>query len=288
MGHFGDLLAEGKTKRVWNIAGEPDMVLLEAKDDITAGDGAKHDIIEGKAEWATATTCNAFGLLKNLHRPLPVAFEGKHNPRVFKARKCTMLPFEVVIRRKAFGSYLKRHPHTEKGRWFYDVKCEFFLKTSGRRFGSYGFPTDDPMIVYDRHGTVLVHHPAKPIESEDSYLMSIPIEEILDQNLKINEVLEHNDVNMLFAWMKSNASEAFTLLEVAWEKVGGELIDFKVEFGVDTEGNLLLADVIDNDSWRVIIDGEHVDKQQYRDGKPLDEVAARYQLVAELTSRFVQ
>jgi len=49
---------------------------------------------------------------------------------------------------------------------------------------------------------------------------------------------------------------------------------------------LLLADVIDNDSWRVIVGKEHVDKQYYRDGGELDEVAARYRLAADLTSRF--
>ena len=67
---------------------------------------------------------------------------------------------------------------------------------------------------------------------------------------------------------------------------GGRLVDFKVEFGFDTKGNLLLADVIDNNSWRVIESGGYIDKQVYRDGGTLDDVAAKYRRVAEITSHF--
>jgi len=49
---------------------------------------------------------------------------------------------------------------------------------------------------------------------------------------------------------------------------------------------LLLADVIDNDSWRVIEGGAYIDKQVYRDGGALDDVAAKYRHVAEITGRF--
>ena len=60
----------------------------------------------------------------------------------------------------------------------------------------------------------------------------------------------------------------------------------KVEFGFDAEGRLLLSDVIDNDSWRVIENGSYIDKQVYRDGGALDDVAAKYRRVAETTGRF--
>ena len=84
---------------------------------------------------------------------------------------------------------------------------------------------------------------------------------------------------------RSRAS-AFLVLEKAWQLEGGTLVDFKVEFGFDTKGRLLLADVIDNDSWRVIENGSYIDKQVYRDGGALDDVAAKYRRVAEITGRF--
>jgi phosphoribosylaminoimidazole-succinocarboxamide synthase len=86
--------------------------------------------------------------------------------------------------------------------------------------------------------------------------------------------------------MRRIARHAFLVLEKAWQLEGRALVDFKVEFGFDTKERLLLADVIDNDSWRVIESGSYIDKQVYRDGGALDDVAAKYRLVAEITSRF--
>ena len=42
---LGALVAEGKTKKIHQVSGSADLVILVSKDDITAGDGAKHDIV---------------------------------------------------------------------------------------------------------------------------------------------------------------------------------------------------------------------------------------------------
>ena len=44
--------------------------------------------------------------------------------------------------------------------------------------------------------------------------------------------------------------------------------------------------MIDNDSWRVIADGGYIDKQVYREGGALDDVAEKYRRVAEITGHF--
>ena len=41
-----------------------------------------------------------------------------------------------------------------------------------------------------------------------------------------------------------------------------------------------------NDSWRVLENGTHIDKQAYRDGGKLDDVAEKYRLVAGITDHF--
>jgi len=87
--------------------------------------------------------------------------------------------------------------------------------------------------------------------------------------------------------MSRIARQTFLVLEKAWQLAGRRLVDFKVEFGFNAEGELLLADVIDNDSWRVIEEGAYIDKQLYRDGTALDVVTRRYRQVAELTEHFV-
>ena len=104
--------------------------------------------------------------------------------------------------------------------------------------------------------------------------------------LKASEVFGRSEESKIFPDMRRIARQAFLVLEKAWQLEGGTLVDLKVEFGFDSKGNLLLADVIDNDSWRVLEGGSYIDKQVYRDGGALDDVAAKYRHVADVTSHF--
>jgi len=82
--------------------------LLESKDRITAGDGAKSHELEGKAEISTSTTVKVFQLLNQVG--LRTAYVKPASPKSFIAKKCEMIPIEWVTRRQATGSFLKRHP----------------------------------------------------------------------------------------------------------------------------------------------------------------------------------
>jgi len=269
---LGTLVAEGKTKRIHEARGSAGLVTLVSKDDITAGDGAKHDVIPDKGRLANATTCNVFRLLKACG--LPVAFVQQDSERSFMAPSCQMLPYEVVVRREAHGSYLKRNPHIAKGQLFPQVLLEFYLKTKDKNWNGKPLVADDPLMHFAK-GEIHLLNPAKPIHGQAPFLV-----------LKEADVFSHADEQDLFPEMRRIASHAFLVLEKAWQLEGGTLVDLKVEFGFDPKGNLLLADVIDNDSWRVVESGAYIDKQVYRDGGALDDVAAKYRRVAEITSRF--
>ncbi len=262
----GSLVTEGKTKRVFRLQTHKNLVLVESKDDITAGDGAKHDELLDKAKMSTKTTCNVFAYLKA--QGVPVAFHGKFAANSFLADECQMLPYEVIVRREAHGSYLKRMPHLQKGDQFDELLVEFFLKTSGRKFQDKTLPVDDPLMVMDGQDCLL-YLPNKPIEEQEK-----PILVIMGMPIRWEE-------------MADIATITFAMLEVAWEKQGLSLVDFKVEFGIDVNNNLLLADVIDNDSWRLTENGEYLDKQVYRDGGSLDAVAMNYRRVADATEKFL-
>ncbi len=272
-GHFqalslGALVTEGKTKKIFRIVGS-DLVSVVAKDDITAGDGAKHDVIPDKGRLATATTCNVFRLLKACG--LPVAFEEQDSALSFVAPGCTMLPYEVVIRREAHGSYLKRNPHFAKGQLFPRLIVEFFLKTKDKNWKGKPLICDDPLMNYAEGGSdIRLFNPAKPMHGQEPFLV-----------LPASEVLSRPDEWKIFPEMERIARHAFLALEKAWQLAGGTLVDLKVEFGFDTKGRLLLADVIDNDSWRVLENGAYIDKQVYRDGGALDDVAEKYRRVAD-------
>jgi phosphoribosylaminoimidazole-succinocarboxamide synthase len=257
-------LAEGKTKIIWAVSGSNE-VLIESKDDITAGDGARRDMIEGKAALATQTTANCFTLLSRAG--IPNHFLGQENETTFRAREVKMIPIELVARRLAFGSYLKRNPDTPSQTSFDTPVIEFFDKDDGMH---------DPLLLIDHNRGVIQRHVA-----------SRPVGEgLIDERpVTLAEGLALNRWDELEAITRAT----FEVLEAAWANQGVTLVDMKIECGVTPEGELLVADVIDNDSWRIWPGGDPnqmVDKQLYRDGQPLDYVADRYAWVAEATNQF--
>jgi phosphoribosylaminoimidazole carboxylase/phosphoribosylaminoimidazole-succinocarboxamide synthase len=187
-----------------------------------------------------------------------------------------MLPYEVVVRREAHGSYLKRNPHLAKGQLFPQALVEFYLKTKDKNWKGKPLVADDPFMQFAEDAKqIRLFNPAKPLQGQEPFLV-----------LAGSEVFSRADESKMFPEMRRIARQAFLVLEKAWQLEGGTLVDLKVEFGFDAKGNLLLADVIDNDSWRVLEGGSYIDKQVYRDGGALDDVAAKYRHVAEITGHF--
>src|SRR5829696_7127836 len=239
-------LAEGKTKVVYADPADPALAVIVHKDDITAGDGARRNVLPGKGALSGRTTSNVFRLLRA--SGIPTHFVDAPAAEEMVVRRCDMIPLEVVMRRIATGSYLKRNDVPE-GTRFDPTVVELFFKDDANH---------DPLVDAEW----IVEHGVATADEID----------------RLTQV----------------GRRVFETLEAAWAKQDVQLVDLKIEFGRDADGNLLVADVIDNDSWRIWPGGRKeamLDKQVYRDTTDVTDDALRgvltkYQQVAALSDEF--
>ncbi|MFH1257687.1 MAG: phosphoribosylaminoimidazolesuccinocarboxamide synthase [Candidatus Micrarchaeota archaeon] len=162
---LGAKIAEGKTKIIYQDADNAENAVLFFKDDITAGDGAKHDVLKGKGKYDWETTKNCFELIKNNGFESHYVSSPEDNYMI--VRKMKMIPLECVVRRIATGSLLRRLPFKE-GTVFNPLLFELFLKDDALH---------DPFIN-DEHAIAL------------KVANQIEIDEIRNSTKKIFEILE--------------------------------------------------------------------------------------------------
>ncbi|XP_062280440.1 multifunctional protein ADE2 isoform X1 [Scomber scombrus] len=226
----GQKLNEGKTKQIFELADQPGLVLVQSKDQITAGNAVRKDQMEGKAAIANRTTSCMFKLLQE--SGIKTAFVKQHSDTAFIAAHCEMIPIEWVCRRVATGSFLKRNPGVKEGYRFSPLKMEMFFKDDAN---------NDPQW------------------SEEQLLEA----KFCLAGLTIGKC----EVDI----MNRSTVAIFEILERAWATQNCTLVDMKIEFGVNVKTHeIVLADVIDNDSWRLWPAGDRSqqkDKQVYRDLK---------------------
>ena len=264
---------EGKTKIV--IDAGDGTVLIRSKDDITAGDGAKRDTIEGKAVSSTTTTCNIFRLLGN--EGVPTHFVERSDAVTFRARKVEMIPLELVARRIATGSFLDRNAEVRDGTVFADLVFEVFEKDDANH---------DPLLEFDFANDVLrrfVPNTKAALERGDVDAGALLSEEKLSRSRHAGVTAE------LLEQLRHLTVRTFEIVERAWASIGGTYFDFKIECGFDLEtGDLLVADVIDSDSGRLRFGEKDMSKQAYRDGtQSLPDIKKNFEDVAELTNQLV-
>lgn len=96
---------EGKAKKVY-ATDNPDVVLVDYKDDATAGNGAKKGTILGKGVVNNRVT-NA--LMQKLEKiGVPTHFVEELSDRETLVKKVQIVPLEVIVRNIAAGSLAKR------------------------------------------------------------------------------------------------------------------------------------------------------------------------------------
>ena len=277
-------MIEGKTKRIEDLD-DPNLVRIVTKDSLTANDAAiKADLPVAKDK--ATQNCSVMHYLKN--NGVPVAYETRNNETSFVSKKCEMIPIECVMRRRPYGSYLKRVPEKSSAEIFDPLLTEFFHKDAV--VGKEQMSEDKARELYLRDGewTETVYTDPLIEPKDDVWLLYPPktprhdMQPLMDIEPEVdNETLEYIRTKLMIP--------CFELLEKAWKKFNVQLIDMKIEIGKTADGELVIADVIDNDSWRIWPNGDpkqQLDKQSFRDGEGLTEIQEKYAVVSGYTQQF--
>lgn len=211
------LVYEGKAKRVFNTD-DNNIYRIEYKDEVTAGNGAKKDKMEGKGRLNNFITSYFFERLAQ--DGVDSHFIERTSDTEQLVKKVTIIPLEVVVRNFAAGSIVKRLGF-ENGQAFEKPLVEFYYKEDA---------LNDPFISDD-------HVKLLGLANDED------IAELKRQALIVNE----------------------TLIKIM-DEMNLKLIDFKIEFGKDSEGKILLADEISPDTCRIWDKetNENFDKDVYR------------------------
>ena len=119
-----ELLYEGKAKKVYKTD-DPDVLIVDYKDDATAFNGEKKGTIVGKGAINNRMTNYVFGLLEK--EGVPTHLVEELSDRETAVKKVEIVPLEVIIRNVAAGSFSKRLG-IEEGRKLLAPTLEFSYK----------------------------------------------------------------------------------------------------------------------------------------------------------------
>ncbi len=197
-----ELIYEGKAKKIF-LHEDSEKVIIEFKDDATAFNALKKAKFKGKGELNCLITSKIFEFL--IKNGIPTHFIGLHNKNSIIAQKIKIIPLEIVLRNKAYGSICKQTPLIP-GTPLKEPLIDFYFKND---------ELNDPLLTKNRIRLLNI------VEDKD-----LEIIEII--TLSINKLLKD-----------------FFL------KINLDLVDFKLEFGKNNSGEIVLADEFSPDNCRL-------------------------------------
>lgn len=214
------LLYEGKAKKIYATDTEG-ILRVEYKDEVTAGNGAKKDYIEGKGRLNNLITSKLFNSLKQ--QGLESHYIEQLSDTEQLVQSVDIIPLEVVVRNIAAGSITKRLGF-DKGHIFAQPLVEFFYKNDA---------LNDPLIT--------------------------------DDHVKLLDIANDEEIGIL----KTAALQINEALVALMEQAELRLVDFKIEFGKTSTGDIILADEISPDTCRIWDKYSDVnfDKDVYREDR---------------------
>ena len=117
-------LYEGKAKKVF-ATDDPDLVIVDYKDDATAFNGAKKGTIAGKGVINNKLTNYLMQILEQ--EGIPTHFAEELSDRETVVKKVSIVPLEVIVRNRSAGHFASRYG-VEEGIVFAQPTIEFSYK----------------------------------------------------------------------------------------------------------------------------------------------------------------
>ena len=215
-----ELLYEGKAKKLFTTD-EPQLLISEFKDDLTAFNGAKKASEAGKGALNNKISTELFKLLAS--KGVPTHFVKMLDDNHMLHKRVNVILIEVIVRNIATGS-LSKNLGIEDGKVLPFTLVEFDYKNDA---------LGDPKI-------------------NDQHALIMGLVDYQDELDKIRRM----------------ARQVNDILKPYFADKGLNLVDFKLEFGKDSEGNIILVDEISPDNCRFwdMKTGEKMDKDRFRQG----------------------
>jgi phosphoribosylaminoimidazole-succinocarboxamide synthase len=219
----------GKVKTLFKLD-EPDKVLIQYEDRVTAGNGKKELWVEDKGK----VCCEISRILfeKMTEAGIPNHYISMPTHRAMCCKQVKIIPIEVIVRNIAAGSIV-RETTIEEGTEFDWPLVELYLKDDAK---------DDPLLTSDR---------------------------IIQMGYDMEVVGE----------MEIIAREVNLILQGIFDSIDLTLVDFKLEFGHDGTGELILADELSPDGMRLWRDGKSFDKDLFRNEE--GDIVQAYKYILE-------
>lgn len=215
-----DLIYEGKAKRLFTTD-DPNLVIAEFKDDLTAFNGAKKDNEAGKGALNNKISTELFKMLAK--NGVESHFVDMIDDNNMLCKKVDIILIEVIVRNIATGS-LSKNLGIPDGKVLPFTLVEFDYKNDA---------LGDPKLN-DQHCLIL---------------------ELVRDEAELDQ-------------LRAMAREVNSILRPYFHEKGLNLVDFKLEFGRDKDGKIILADEISPDNCRFwdLETGEKMDKDRFRQG----------------------
>ena len=250
-------IAEGKTKIIYENTEDPKTAYMVFKDDITAGDGVKHDIIKGKALVDWQTNRDIFELLNR--KGSRTHYISTKIEKVALVKKLDhKINLEVVSRRVATGSILQWGNITE-GTRFDPVITQFHYKDD---------PLHDPML-----DEKYINYIIKAKNGSEYSSMRKLNNEIF---LHIEAAFAQFDIQLVDIKLEYGLIDGDVYL--IDEITGGS---FRLWPYAHAKPNLNQSNVL-----KELNPDGRLDKDNYRMGKNVDKVLRKFEEIAGITAKF--